>query len=191
MSFLPAYNIEQILETLKKGGLILFPSDTIWCIGCDATSESAVKRVLELKEWDYSMPLNMMVSSMSMLKTYVKDLHPRIETLLAYHYKPLTIIFDKVGQIAEASKGKDGSAAFRIVQDELCLRMLNTFGKPIVATSAHIGHQPFPRHFGEISSTVIMGVDHIVKHRQMDRDMAPPSVIARLDENEELIFLRE
>jgi L-threonylcarbamoyladenylate synthase len=188
---LPNYNLEQIAEALNKGELILFPSDTIWVIGCDSCNETAVKRVLELKEWDYSMPLVMLVSSMEMLREYVQKIHPRVETLLAFHDKPLTIVYETADNIPVSAKGKDGSAAFRIVQDEFCLNLLDVLKRPIVATSAHIGKMPYPKHFGEVSSAVIMGVDHVVKYRQMDREMGPPSVIARLDENEELYFLRE
>ncbi len=185
------YNHEPALSVIDQGGLILFPSDTIWAIGCDATNEEAVKRVLTLKDWDYSQPLVILVSSLSQLKDYVPYIHPRVETLLAFHNQPLTIVFETATGIADNAKAKDGSAAFRIVKEDFCKQLIEKFGHPILGTSAHIGNNPYPKHFGEISSAVIQGVDYVVKHRQMDREMGPPSVIARLDENEELVFLRE
>ena len=185
------FNPEPVLATLGSGGLILYPTDTIWAIGCDATQEAAVNRVITLKQWDYTQPFVILVSSMAMLKQYVHHIHPRIETLLAYHSQPLTIVYDKATGLPPNALGKDGSVSIRVVHDDFCRSLIEYFGKPLVATSAHIGQQNFPNHFGEISSTVIQGVDLVVRHRQLDKEMGPPSVIARLGDDGELAFIRE
>jgi L-threonylcarbamoyladenylate synthase len=185
------YNLEPIISTLEKGGIILYPTDTIWGIGCDATNAEAVEAVFALKERDRSKPFVLLVSSIDMLKQYVRYVHPRVETLLAHHTRPLTIIYDKAMNLPPNAAGPDGSVAIRISQDDFCQNLIRAFGKPLVATSANISDEPFPKHFGEISSTVIERVDYVVKYRQMEKDLGQPSVIAKLSEDEELVFFRE
>lgn len=185
------YDLEPTLSCLADGGLILYPTDTVWGIGCDATNEEAVEKVFELKKRDRSKPFVLLASSIAMLKKYVKRVHPRIETLLLYHSRPLTIIYEKGVDLAKNATAADGSVAIRIPNDVFCRELIERFGKPLVATSANISGTPFPVHFGQISSSVIMGVDKVVKHRQLDKEMREPSVIARLDREGELVFLRE
>lgn len=185
------YDVEPILSTLEDGGLILYPTDTIWAIGCDATNEKAVERVLALKHWNHSEPFVLLVSSIEMLKEYVVRIHPRVETLLLYHERPLTIIYDEGKQLPQNALAADGSVAIRITKDNFCRSLIENFGKPLVATAACIADAPFPHHFGEISSAVIEGIDVVVKYRQLDKNMDERSVVARLSENEEFVFIRE
>lgn len=185
------YLLEPVLSTLENGGLILFPTDTIWGIGCDATHAEAVARLRLLKELPLDQPLTVLAPTIERMKNFVAFVHPRVETLLIFHNRPLTIIYDQARNLAPQAAASDGSIAFRIPKDRFCQELLVEFGRPIVATAACIGTTPYPRHFGEISSAVIEGIDHVVKYRQMDKDMAEPSVIARLGEDEELIFIRE
>lgn len=185
------YNLDPIIDTLKKGGTILYPTDTTWSIGCDATDETAVERIFELKNRDRSRPFTLLVSSIEMLKNYVAFLHPRIETLLVYHERPLTIIYEKSINLPTNVTGPGNSVGIRIPKDDFCRQLIERYGKPIVSTGANISNKPFPSHFGEISSAVIIGVDYVVKYRQLDKEMGVPSVVARLGENGELEFLRE
>ncbi len=185
------YDLEPILSCLETGGTILYPTDTIWGIGCDATNEVAVEKVFSLKQRPPSKPFPVLVSSIEMLKEYVKWVHPRLETLLQYHERPLTIIYENATNLAKNATSADGSVAIRIPKDPFCQQLIENFGKPLVSTSANISDAPYPNHFGEISSAVIIGVDHVVKYRQLDKNMGQPSVICKLDENEELFFLRE
>ena len=185
------YDVEPILTTLENGGIILYPTDTIWAIGCDATNEEAVSRVLTLKQWDYSEPFVLLVSSIEMLKNYVERIHPRVETLLLFHERPLTIIYDQAKQLPKNALANDGSVALRVTKDKFCYSLIENFGKPIVATAACIDCVPFPGHFGEISSAVIEGIDLVVKHRQLDKNMGERSIVARLDEHQEFVFIRK
>ncbi len=185
------YELEPILAYLETGGTILYPTDTIWGIGCDATNEDAIDKVISLKQRDPSNPFVILVSSIEMLKKYVTWTHPRLETLLQYHERPLTIIYENAINLAKNATSMDGSVAIRIPKDPFCQQLIENFGKPLVSTSANISNAPYPNHFGEISSAVIIGVDHVVKYRQLDKNMNEPSVICKLDENEELFFLRE
>jgi L-threonylcarbamoyladenylate synthase len=121
----------------------------------------------------------------------VKNIHPRVETLLLFHTRPLTVIYEQCKNLPLNACAANGSVAIRIPHDDFCKSLLEAFGKPIVATTAQVSGTPMPKHFGEISSDIIMGVDHVVKHRTLDKDMGELSVLARLNNEEELEFLRE
>lgn len=186
------YDLNPILETLENGGSILYPTDTLWGLGCDATNAEAVDRIFHLKQRDRSKPFILLVSSVGMLKNYIEHLHPRIETLLLYHTRPLTIIYDKAKNLPPISTSNNGSVGIRIPNEEFCRKLIEAYGKPLIATPANISNQATPSHFGEISSEVLMQVDYVVKHRQRERDMNVPSVIAKLSDpiRAELEFLR-
>jgi L-threonylcarbamoyladenylate synthase len=124
------YNAEPIVTTLENGGLILYPTDTIWAIGCDATNEQAVERVIALKQWDYSAPLVLLASSIEMVKHYVKRVHPRVETLLAFHTRPLSIVYDKGINLPKNVLGSDGSVAFRIPRTPFARPSLKAWTNP-------------------------------------------------------------
>lgn len=186
------YNFDSVIETLDSGGIILFPTDTIWGIGCDATDPVAVEKIFALKNRPRHKPFILLVSSIEMLQNYVEHLHPRLETLLLYHQRPLTIIYDKAKNLPSNAHADGGSVGIRLVQDDFCKQLIENFGKPLVGTSANISDEPFPNHFGEISSAVIQGVDFVVRHRQGEKNMGAPSVIARMTDplKGELEFLR-
>jgi L-threonylcarbamoyladenylate synthase len=188
---LHTFDLNAELETLKNGGLILYPTDTVWSIGCDATNPDAVDKVYELKKRDRSQPFILLVSSVEMLKKYVESMHPRVETLLAYHVRPLTVIYERAINLPQNVFAPDGSIGIRVVRDEYCQRLIEAFGRPLVAANANVSGEPQPSHFGEVSSAIIVGVNHVVKHRQMDKEMNEPSVVARVGEGSELEFLRE
>ena len=176
---------------MKNGGLILYPTDTIWGIGCDVNNVPAIKKVYQLKQRDLQKNFVLLVSSLEMLQQYVRHVHPRISTLLSYHRRPLTVVFDGARNLPEELIAEDGSIAIRIVQDEFCRELIEAYGCPIIATSANISEQPFPANFGEISSEIITGVDYVVRHRQHEKTLGEPSVIVRVEEDGELVFLRE
>ncbi len=185
------YQLEPILETLENGGLMLFPTDTIWGIGCDATNPVAVARIRALRQLPLEQPIVLLADSVAMLKNHVAHIHPRVETLLNFHTRPLTIIYDQAIGLPTAATASDGSVAIRVPRDKFCLEIIESLGRPIVATAACIANQPYPKHFGEISSAIIEGIDYVVRYRQMDKDMAEPSVVARIGEDEEIEFLPE
>lgn len=188
---LDVHSQNKLLTVLAESGLILFPTDTIWGIGCDATSEKAVDKIYHLKRRDKDKPLVLIVDTLERLKEYVSHIHPKIETLLEFHKRPITVIYDKGINLAPNAIAKDGSVGIRIVTDPFCKEMIAQFGKPIVATSANISGDPFPRNFGEISSDILQGVDFVAKVLQKEKDLLEPSIIVKLDKDGELIFLRE
>jgi L-threonylcarbamoyladenylate synthase len=183
-------DIHELLRILNNGGLILYPTDTIWGIGCDATNETAVARIYALKQRMTGKGYVLLADNMAMINDYVEHFHPKVQTLLSFHTRPLTLIYDKGINLPDNTLAPDGSVAFRIPQDRFCKDLIHYFGKPLVATSANISNEPFPSFFGEISSAIISGVDYVVRYRRDDKIFQEPSIIARLGENEELEFLR-
>ena len=182
--------MEDITSVLSKGGLILYPTDTIWGIGCNACDEKAIDRIYQLKQRATTKNFVILVDSIEMLKKYVREIPPRIETLLYYHIRPLTLVFEDARNLPGNLIASDNTIAIRIAQDEFCKELIGTFGFPLVATSANISGEPFPANFGEISSDIIKGVDYIVKIRRHEKTMGEPSVIAKLGDDGELEFLR-
>jgi L-threonylcarbamoyladenylate synthase len=182
---------EEILTVLKHGGIILYPTDTIWGIGCDATNEAAVEKINDLKNRKNKNGYVLLVDSLETLKNHVAHVHPRIETLLHFHDRPLTVIYDEGMGLASSVLGKDGSVGIRIVKDAFCRELIRQFGKPLVATSANVTGQSFPSHYGEISSAILEKVDLVVRYKQDHKEKGEPSVIVRLNEFEELDFIRE
>jgi L-threonylcarbamoyladenylate synthase len=182
---------EEILTVLKQGGIILYPTDTIWGIGCDATNEAAVEKINHLKNRKNKNGYVVLVDSLETLKNYVSHVHPRIDTLLHFHERPLTVIYEEGMGLAPSVLGKDGSVGIRIVKDAFCRELIRQLGKPLVATSANITGRDFPSHYGEISSEVLEKVDLVVRYKQDHKEKGEPSVIVRLNETEELDFIRE
>jgi L-threonylcarbamoyladenylate synthase len=182
---------DEILTVLRNGGSILLPTDTLWGVACDATNDDAVEKINRIKNRSKAKGYILLVDSVETLRQYVNHIHPRVETLLALHQRPVSIIYEKGIGIAASALAKDGSVAIRVVQDAFCRELLRQFGKPIVATSANEETAKVPTHFGEISSDILEKVDLVVKYKQDARDLDTPSVIARLNEYEELDFIRE
>ncbi|MFK8105032.1 MAG: L-threonylcarbamoyladenylate synthase [Saprospiraceae bacterium] len=183
--------LEDIIDVLKTSGLILYPTDTIWGIGCDACDEEAVRKVYQLKQSTHDENFVLLVDSLAMLKKYVAEVHPRIDTLLSYHIRPLTVVYEEAKDLAPSVIAPDGSIAVRIVQDDFCKNLIQAFGRPLVATSANIHNQAFPSNFGAISSEVIRQVDYVVKARQSEKSLQEPSVLVKVSPKGELVFLRE
>ena len=182
--------VEDISSVLSKGGLILYPTDTIWGIGCNACDTEAIDRIYQLKQRATSKNFVILVDSIEMLKKYVREVPPRIETLLYYHQRPLTMVFDEPQNLPENLIAADNTIAIRIAQDVFCKELIGNFGFPLVATSANISSQPYPANFGEINSDIIKCVDYIVKIRRHEKTIGQPSVIAKIGEDGELEFLR-
>jgi L-threonylcarbamoyladenylate synthase len=184
-------NLTEITTVLADDGLILYPTDTLWAIGCDACNAFAVERVYKLKNIDPSHKFILLADSIEMVKTYVHQVHPRIDTLLQYHTRPLSVVYDGAKNLPSSLISPDGSIAFRVVQDAFCSAIIQQLGRPIVATTASIGQEDIPQNFGGISSAVIEGVDYVVRTKRIAQKDAQPSVIIRLSDKKELIFIRE
>lgn len=181
--------LPQVLNTLKSGGTIIYPTDTIWGIGCDAFNESAVGNLFYLKKRPRNKPLLLLVDSIAMLKQFV-EIHPRVETLLFYHKQPLTIIYKADKRIPQYLTSDKHSIGIRVVKDDFCREIIKSFGKPITSTSANFSGDNFPITFQDVDSKFLQVADYVVRHRQEDMAKGSPSVIASFNQEGELSFLR-
>lgn len=175
-------DIAEALRVLSEGGLILYPTDTIWGIGCDATNESAVRKVFALKQRDNAKALISIVDSAAKLPGLMPEVPEIAYDLIEASPTPLTIVYPNVKGLASNLLAEDGSAGIRVVSGEpFCRDLCMRFKRPIVSTSANISGAPSPALFAEISEEVIAGVDYVVKYRQDDRRPAQSSGIIKLE----------
>lgn len=173
---------QKTLNTLKGEQIILYPTDTIWGIGCDATSEKAVAKVYKLKNREESKALIILVSSLNMLKKYVLVSKKAIE-IIKKSTSPTTIIYKNPTELAKnLINTEDNTVAIRIVQDDFCRKLIKRFKKPIVSTSANISGKPTPKTFSEIEPTILTGVDYVV-NSQTNKFATKPSIILKIDED--------
>ena len=172
-------DIKKACEVMEKGGLILYPTDTIWGIGCDATNEEAVKRVYEIKNRIDSKALIILVDKPAKVDFYVREVPEIAWDLIEVADKPLTIVYPHARNLAPNVMAQDGSVGIRITREEFSRKLCERFRKAIVSTSANISGQPSPACFAEISDEIKQAVDYIVTYRQEDPTKpAPSSVIA-------------
>ncbi len=168
--------INKSYTALKKGGVILYPSDTIWGIGCDATNEIAVQKIYKLKKRDNSKALICLVSNIEMLQQVVGNINTDIKSL-ALQSKPTTIIYPKAIGLASNLLAENGSVGIRVVQDTFCENLIQLFGKPIVSTSANISGLENPKEFKDIESNIFDAVDYIVPLRKEELNLYPSTII--------------
>lgn len=182
--------IEKTLEVLKRGGIILYPTDTVWGIGCDATNAEAVKKIYTLKKREDSKALICLVNNYSMLERHVDNVPKIAYTILDIADKPTTVIYDDPAGIAENLVAEDNTLAIRIVDHEFCKKLIRYLGKPLVSTSANISGKPTPKSFKEIDEVVLKGVDYVVNlHKQ--RNGGNPSTIIKLSNSGGVKIIRE
>lgn len=169
--------INKAAEALQNGGLILYPTDTVWGIGCDATNEEAVEKVYRLKQRDDSKALICLVANDFMLEKHITDVPEVAWDIIDQSNKPTTIIFDSPRGIAKNLIAPDNTLAIRIASDKFCQYLINKFKKPIVSTSANVSGIPAPRSFYEISEYILKGVDYVVNSHHDQKNGRPSSII--------------
>ncbi|WP_315821616.1 L-threonylcarbamoyladenylate synthase [Paraflavitalea speifideaquila] len=174
-------DVEKALTVLQAGGLILYPTDTVWGIGCDATNADAVRKIYELKLRPGSKSMIVLLADQRDLLQYVAHPDLAIFDYLDSVTKPTTVIYEGAIGLADNLVNQDGSIAIRIVQETFCKHLIKRLRKPIVSTSANLSSQPTPRTFTEISETIRQQVDYIVQYRQHDAAIAEPSAVVRWD----------
>lgn len=183
-------DIRQAIEVMNKGGVILYPTDTIWGIGCDATNEAAVRRVFEIKKRADAKALITLVDSEAKLEFYVNDIPEVAWDLIEVAERPLTIIFDHARNLAPNLLAEDGSAGIRITKEEfsknLCMRMK----RAIVSTSANISGEPSPKCFADISPEILQDVDYVCTSRRNETHNPPASNIIKLGSGGEVKVIR-
>jgi len=176
-----AKDIENCLGELKRGGLILYPTDTVWGIGCDATNEKAVEKIYKLKRRSDEKAMIVLVADEKDIMQHVAAPDLSLFDYLDKATKPTTVVYEGALGFADNIVAKDGSIAIRICKDEFCRQLIKRFRKPIVSTSANISGMPAPKFFKEISDEIKSGVDYIVQYKQQDETSAQPSSLIKWD----------
>ena len=176
---------------MREGGVILYPTDTIWGIGCDATNVDAVRRVYEIKQRQDSKAMLVLVDSSVKVDFYVRDVPEVAWDLIDLADKPLTIIYSGARNLAANLLAEDGSVGIRVTNEDFSKRLCQQFRKAIVSTSANISGQPSPKNFSEISEEVKSAVDYIVGYRQEEISNPKPSSIIKLDKGGVIKIIRE
>ena len=188
-------DIRNAVETLRKGGVILYPTDTVWGIGCDATNEEAVRRVYEIKQRDDSKALICLVDSDARMQRYFRNVPDvawqLIDSLKDGDAKPTTLILDGAINLAENLIAEDGSVGMRITNEPFSKELCYRFQKAIVSTSANISGEPAAQNYGDIDPRIIEAVDYVCWSRRQEHKPHTPSAIIKLKENGEVTVIRK
>ena len=174
--------MDNVIEILQKGKTILYPTETVWGIGCDATNPEAVSQIYTLKQRKESKALICLVSDFNMLENYVSHVPSEVYSILKSTNKPTTIIYQNSKNLAPNCIAQDNTIAIRVTTDPFCKTLISEFGKPIVSTSANIAGQPTPKSFKEISNHILKGVDYIVNlHNDFPNSLPSRIIIITTD----------
>ena len=182
--------INNALKILKQGGIILYPTDTIWGIGCDATNFDAIEKIYKLKQRNESKSLICLVSDLKMLNYYIQNIPKTAYDILKYANKPTTIIYDEPVRVSKNLIANDNTLAIRIVNDGFCNLLIKRLQKPIVSTSANISGQTTPKSFVKIDEQILKGVDYVV-NLQHEKNEAKPSSIIKLGNDGSVTIIRK
>ncbi|RLD38863.1 MAG: threonylcarbamoyl-AMP synthase [Bacteroidetes bacterium] len=183
--------LQQALRHVQKGNIILYPTDTIWGIGCDATNTKAVKKIYSIKNREERKSMIVLLSDFNQLKDYVEEVPSIASDLIKYIDRPLTIIYSGAKNLASKLIAKDGTIAIRIVKHSFCSELIKRLGKPIVSTSANISGTPSPLFYSHIQDYIKTKVDYIVNLEQNADIINKASTIIKLDKSGKYTIIRE
>lgn len=184
-------DIKKAVEVMKNGGVILYPTDTVWGIGCDATNAEAVAKVYKIKQRDDSKALICLVDSDARLQRYVRNAPEVAWNVMELATKPTTVIFDEAVNLAHNLIAEDGSIAMRITNEEFSKELCYRFQKPIVSTSANISGQPAAQNYCDISEELLNAVDYVCFSRRQENKPHTPSSIIKIKNNGEIDIIRK
>jgi L-threonylcarbamoyladenylate synthase len=184
-------DLKNAVKALESGGTILYPTDTIWGIGCDATNKEAIEKVYQIKERNPEKTMLILVDYPGRVERYVDDMPDIAWDLIEITNKPLTIIYPNAVNLPENLIAEDGSIGIRVVQDKFCQQLITRFKRPIVSTSANLTDQQYPTRFKDIDKKIVDSVDYIVKWRQDEKKKASPSGVIKLGPGGEVKVIRE
>jgi len=182
--------LHNTLKSLQHKGVILYPTDTVWGIGCDATDKIAVEKIFKIKKRSESKSLIILVDSLEMLQRYIEEVPNIILKTLESFHKPTTVIYKKPKRLANNVIASDNTVAIRVVQDIFCKELIKQFGKPIVSTSANHSGKPTPKSFKEIELSILNAVDYVVNLHQYKKTNSS-SRIVNINEEGEIVIIRE
>jgi L-threonylcarbamoyladenylate synthase len=183
-------DIEASVKVLERGGLILYPTDTIWGIGCDATNEKAVSKIYALKNRNEEKSMIILLAEEQDILNYTLQQDLKVYDYIKGITKPATVIYQDAKNLPKNLVNADGSIGIRVVKDEFCQRLIRAFGKPVVSTSSNVSGYPPPGIFSDIDVKIKAGVDYIVRYRQDDTEPGVPSTVIKLKEDGSYIIIR-
>lgn len=183
-------DLKKALTILRDGGIILYPTDTVWGIGCDATNPDAVAKVMALKGRPDAKSMLVLVGSDGMLQRFVPEIPEAAWQLIDVTDTPLTIVYDHVNGIASALRAEDGSTGVRITSEQFSRALCTRLGRPIVSTSANFSGRPTPSNFSEIDPDLISKVDYTVKYRREEKGHPSPSGIIKVSKGDVIKVIR-
>ena len=184
-------DLEKSVSFLENGGTILYPTDTVWGIGCDATNTKAVEKIFRIKNRIEAKSLIILLDHIDKLSTYIEKVPEITADLLASITNPVTIIYSNARRLAPNVVAPDGTIGIRIVKDDFCAELIHRFGKPIVSTSANISGETSPSGFSEISQHILDSVNYVVGYRQNDHEKHSPSPIIKIDLDGSIKIIRK
>ncbi len=182
--------LEKSVEILKNGGIIIYPTDTIWGVGCDATDAIAVAKIYKIKQRNESKSLIVLVDSWEMLENYVPHIPAKVACIIKGFSKPTSVIYKNPLGLANNVLAQDNTVAIRIVNNDFCKKLIHKFGKPIVSTSANISGKIAPKNFDGIDKSLLYKADYIV-NLQLEKNQSTASQIIRIDSKGKIEFIRK
>jgi L-threonylcarbamoyladenylate synthase len=183
--------VKKAFEIVQQGGIILYPTDTIWGIGCDASNNEAIQKIYALKQRAQEKSMIILLDTENKLESYIKDVPAIAYDLIEFSENPLTLVMPGAKNISPALISEDGSVGVRVSKHPFCQQLIQRLRKPIVSTSANISGQPSPQNFMQIADEIIQGVDYVVDIDQHDASIKKPSTIMRLDPSGMFEFIRK
>ena len=183
-------DVDRAVEVLREGGVILYPTDTIWGLGCDATNEEAVRRVFRLKQRDDSKSLIVLVDTESKIEHYVTEVADVAWDIINLALRPTTIVFEGARNLAPSVIADDGSVGIRLTTEAYSRELCRRLGRAVVSTSANVSGEKAPSFFGKIAPAIVEGVDYAAAYRRRDRTPAQPSQILRIGPHGESKVIR-
>jgi L-threonylcarbamoyladenylate synthase len=182
--------VARALKVLQEGGIILYPTDTIWGIGCDATNTEAIKKIYQLKQRDEAKSMIILLDTDHKLESYIQEVPSIAYDLIEYAENPLTLVMPGAKNVSPALISADGTLGVRVVKHDFCQQLIQRLRKPLVSTSANISGKSSPQNFGQVAQEIIDGVDYIVDLEQYDNERKNPSTIMRLQPDGRFEFIR-
>jgi L-threonylcarbamoyladenylate synthase len=182
--------VANAFKVLQEGGIILYPTDTIWGIGCDATNTEAIQKIYRLKQRDEAKSMIILLDTENKLESYVQEVNSLAYDLIEYAENPLTLIMPGAKNISPALIAADGSVGIRVSSNEFCKQLIQRLRKPLVSTSANISGKPSPQYFSQIDQEIIDGVDYVVDIDQHSKEIKNPSTIMKLAPDGRFEFIR-
>jgi L-threonylcarbamoyladenylate synthase len=183
--------VAKALKIIQDGGIILYPTDTVWGIGCDATNNEAVKKIFKLKQRDEEKSMIILLDTENKLESYIKEVNPLAYDLIEYAENPLTLVMPGAKNVSPAIIASDGSIGIRISKHPFCQQLIQRLRKPLVSTSANTSGKPSPQYFSQIEIEIVNGVDYVVDIDQYDKEIKTPSTIMRLAPDGKFEFIRK